>query len=80
MSDTPPAIPAQGADSIHSYDTLPSKHHKKYIYAARFVKLVQAKTPKVTFYSEQAKCLLMENSPDNDFEVLFYTGKIMRYD
>lgn len=74
VSDTPPAIPAQGADSIHSYDTLPSKHHKKYIYAARFVKLVQAKTPKVTFYSEQAKCLLMENSPDNDFEALFYTG------
>lgn len=36
--------------------------------------LVKAKTPKITFYSDQAKCLLMENSPE-DFEVLFYSGK-----
>jgi polo-like kinase 4 len=39
------------------------------------VNLVKAKTPKVTFYSDKAKCLLMENGPDADFEVCFYEGK-----
>lgn len=46
----------------------------RYLYAARFVNLVKAKTPKITLYSDQAKCILMENSPE-DFEVLFYSGK-----
>lgn len=41
----------------------------------RFVNLVKAKTPKVTFYSDKAKCLLMENDPDPDFEACFYEGK-----
>lgn len=45
------------------------------IYLFRFVNLLRAKTPKVTFYSEKAKCLLMENDPDPDFEVCFYEGK-----
>jgi polo-like kinase 4 len=45
------------------------------IYFFRFVNLVKAKTPKVTFYSDKAKCLLMENDPDPDFEVCFYEGK-----
>lgn len=45
------------------------------IYFFRFVNLLRAKTPKVTFYSEKAKCLLMENDPDPDFEVCFYEGK-----
>lgn len=45
------------------------------IYRFRFVNLLRAKTPKVTFYSEKAKCLLMENDPDPDFEVCFYEGK-----
>ena len=36
--------------------------------------LVKAKTPKVILYSSRAKCLLMENGPDGDFEMLFYSG------
>lgn len=77
-ADTPPPLPEDGADSIFSYENLPSKHWKKYIYASRFVKLVKSKTPKVTYHSEQAKCILMENSPDPDFEAHFYHGsKIM---
>ena len=50
-------------------------HHGFYCYLFRFVNLLRAKTPKVTFYSEKAKCLLMENDPDPDFEVCFYEGK-----
>ena len=36
--------------------------------------LVKAKTPKVILYSSRAKCLLMENGPDADFEAIFYSG------
>ncbi|XP_068228277.1 serine/threonine-protein kinase PLK4 [Palaemon carinicauda] len=72
--DSPPPLPEEGADFIFSYENLPQKHWKKYIYAARFVKVVRAKTPKITYYSEQAKGMLMENSPDPDFEALFYSG------
>ncbi|KAK6620461.1 hypothetical protein RUM44_006862 [Polyplax serrata] len=74
LRDKPPDLPELGTDGIYSYENLPQKHWKKYLYAARFVNLVKAKTPKITFYSDQAKCLLMENSPE-DFEVLFYSGK-----
>eukprot|EP00051_Salpingoeca_urceolata_P019952 m.295261 g.295261 ORF g.295261 m.295261 type:complete len:699 (+) comp19511_c0_seq9:32-2128(+) len=48
--------------------------HRRYVYAARFVELVKAKTPKVTLYSDLAKCLLMENGPPGDFDVRFYSG------
>ncbi|XP_076343742.1 LOW QUALITY PROTEIN: serine/threonine-protein kinase PLK4-like [Tachypleus tridentatus] len=74
ITSSPAVIPQSGADNIFSYESLPQKHYKKYIYAARFVKLVRAKTPKITFYSSQAKCMLMENSPTPDFEVSFYKG------
>lgn len=75
LGDEPPSVPLRGADAIHSYESLPENHWKKYIYAARFVNLVKAKTPKITYYSQQAKCLLMENKPNPDFEVIFYQGK-----
>lgn len=55
-----------------AYDMLPSQHWKKYTYASRFVQLVRAKTAKLTFYSTQAKCLLMETL--EDFEMVFYDG------
>jgi polo-like kinase 4 len=58
----------------YSYDDLPERYHKKYLYASQFVYLVQSKTPKVTFYSPQAKCMLMENVPNPDCEVCFYNG------
>ncbi|ESP02150.1 hypothetical protein LOTGIDRAFT_111267 [Lottia gigantea] len=57
-----------------TYTTLPEKYWKKYQYAARFVNLVRSKTPKVTLYTHRAKCMLMENSPEPDFEAIFYEG------
>jgi polo-like kinase 4 len=38
----------------------------------RFVKLIRSKTPKITFYTREAKCILLERIPD--FEVQFYDG------
>ncbi|XP_058062594.1 serine/threonine-protein kinase PLK4 [Anopheles bellator] len=70
--DKPPDLPAHGADTIHSYENIPRKHWKKYVYAARFVKMVKAKTPKITLYSVRAKCQLMETL--QDYEVVFYDG------
>lgn len=72
-SSEPAPLPEQGADRIYSIENLPEKHWKKYMYAFKFVELVRAKTPKVTFYSDKAKCLLMENLVD--FEVCFYEGE-----
>ncbi|KAK3606347.1 hypothetical protein CHS0354_041983 [Potamilus streckersoni] len=67
---TPPSVPVKS----YSYEELPEKYWKKYQYAARFVKLVRSKTPKVTLYTQRAKCMLMENGPDADFEAVFYDG------
>lgn len=79
IQDCPPELPESGADSIYSYENLPSKHQKKYVYASRFVQLVRAKTPKVTYYSAKAKCDLMEHM--EHFEMAFYDGsKIVRSD
>ncbi|XP_023248429.1 serine/threonine-protein kinase PLK4 isoform X2 [Copidosoma floridanum] len=75
----PPPLPERGADSIYSYESLPSKHHRKYEYAARFISLVRAKTPKITLYTNRAKCFFMENGPHPDCEILFYDAvKVMR--
>ncbi|KAG1696979.1 Protein furry -like [Nymphon striatum] len=74
VSKTPVVIPPEGTDLIFNYENLPQKYWKKYAYAARFVKLVKAKTPKITFYNDQSKCMLMENSPQSDFESSFYSG------
>lgn len=72
ITDHPPPLPHNGADHIYSYDNLPEKQWKKYKYAHRFVQMVRAKTPKITFYSEQAKCQLMETL--EDFEMCMYKG------
>lgn len=72
----PPPLPAVGTDQIFSLESLPEKHWKKYSYAAKFVDLVRAKTPKVTFYTDKAKCLLMENL--TDFEACFHEGKLFK--
>lgn len=77
IKDEPPDVPPGGADSIFSYENLPEKHWKKYLYAARFVQMVKAKTPKITYYSEKAKCQLMETL--EDYEASFYTGKWGKY-
>eukprot|EP00158_Paraphelidium_tribonemae_P007978 Partr_v1_DN28419_c0_g1_i7_m41558 putative Polo-like kinase len=57
-----------------SPSTIPEKYVKKYKYAAKFVDVVRSKTPKVIYYSPQAKCLLMENGPLADFDANFYNG------
>lgn len=74
IEEEPPDLPPGGADSIFSYENLPEKHWKKYQYAARFVQMVKAKTPKITYYSEKAKCQLMETL--EDYEASFYSGKL----
>ena len=75
VKDRPPTPPPQQQIKVYAYDELPPKYRKRYEYAARFVRLVRSKTPKVTMYTKQAKCMLMENSPSADFEVNFYSGK-----
>ncbi|KFB45550.1 serine/threonine protein kinase [Anopheles sinensis] len=72
IKNEPPDLPAAGVDSIYSYENIPERHWKKYVYAARFVNMVKAKTPKITLYSEMAKCQLMETL--QDYEVVFYDG------
>ncbi|KAK9761607.1 hypothetical protein K7432_013372 [Basidiobolus ranarum] len=54
--------------------SLPEKYESRYRYVYRFVDLIRSKTPKIIFYSSQAKCLLMENGPLADFEMDFYNG------
>ncbi|XP_076642183.1 polo like kinase SAK isoform X1 [Halictus rubicundus] len=81
VGSQPPPLPARGADSIYSYENLPPRHHRKYVYAYRFIKLVKAKTPKLTLYTHRSKCLFMENGPHPDCEVHFYNGvKVVRVD
>ena len=75
VSDSPPSPPPDHS-TIYSYHELPSKYWKKYQYAAKFVQLVRTKTPKVTVYTKHAKCMLMENAPNGDFEACFYDGRL----
>lgn len=72
LGEEPPPLPAQGADKIYGIQNLPEKHRKKYSYASKFIDLVRAKTPKVTYYTDKAKCFLMESL--TDFEACFYDG------
>lgn len=74
VGEKPPPLPDQGTDSIHSYESLPTKHHKSYIYAWRFVNLVRSKTTKITLFTHRAKCFFMENGPEPDCELCFYDG------
>ncbi|XP_070613807.1 serine/threonine-protein kinase PLK4-like isoform X4 [Erythrolamprus reginae] len=72
LNNKPPAFPEH--INVYSFDNLPEKYWKKYQYAAKFVQLVRSKTPKVTFYTRYAKCMLMENSAPADVEICFYDG------
>ncbi|XP_025417517.1 serine/threonine-protein kinase PLK4 [Sipha flava] len=75
LHEEPPPIPEKGADEVYSYESLPQHHWKKYAYAAQFVKLIASKTAKVVFYSDKAKCLLMEDG--KAFEAHFYNGSLV---
>ncbi|KAK7806662.1 hypothetical protein U0070_021933 [Myodes glareolus] len=72
LGDRPP-LPTNNI-SRYSFDNLPEKYWRKYQYASRFIQLVRSKTPKITYFTRYAKCILMENSPGADFEVWFYDG------
>ena len=75
-SDSPPPPPTNLKHIKNfTHQSLPQKYWRKYQYAVRFVNLVRSKTPKVTLYTKLAKCMLMENEPEADFEVNFYDGK-----
>ncbi|XP_067948111.1 serine/threonine-protein kinase PLK4-like [Watersipora subatra] len=67
---SPPALPAHY--SQYSYSSLPRKYWRKYEYGARFISLLKRRTPKVTYFSQRAKCMLMESG--EDFEAVFYEG------
>ncbi|TGZ70603.1 hypothetical protein CRM22_003112 [Opisthorchis felineus] len=68
----PPA--ARSGDLVLFYQLadLPEKYWKKYQFAARFIQMVRAHTPKVTLYTDRAKCMLMESGPPADFVAEFY--------
>ncbi|XP_060035087.1 serine/threonine-protein kinase PLK4 isoform X2 [Erinaceus europaeus] len=72
LTDRPPCPPEHC--SKYSFHSLPEKYWRKYQYASRFVQLVRSKSPKITYFTRYAKCVLMENSPAADFEVWFYDG------
>lgn len=75
LLEEPPPIPDKGADEVYSYESLPQYHWKKYAYAAQFVNLIASKTAKVVFYSDKAKCILMEDG--KTFEAHFYDGSLI---
>ena len=59
---------------ISRIDMFSASHNITLLY--RFVKLVRSKTPKITMYTQKAKCMLMENGPTADFETVFYDGRL----
>ncbi|TPX56203.1 hypothetical protein PhCBS80983_g04689 [Powellomyces hirtus] len=69
-----PTNPTESPIRSYQRSSLPAAFAKKFRYASRFVDLVRSKTPKIIFYSPQAKCVLMENSPLADFETMFYNS------
>lgn len=78
-SDHPPLLPLQGADAVFNCETLSKENYKKYSYAAKFVDMVRSKTPKLTLYTDKARCVLMENKPTPDFEIIYYEGGLFMH-
>ena len=64
--------------SIVALNQLPTAYIKKYKYASRFVSLVKSKTPRIIFYSPQAKCTTFED-PKTDIQFVFYNGTKVKY-
>jgi hypothetical protein len=58
VGDSPPGIPEEGADAIYSFESLPAKQWKKYVYASRY-------RDHVVYRSEKAlsTLLLIINGP-----------------
>ncbi|XP_005091487.1 uncharacterized protein LOC101855999 [Aplysia californica] len=62
------------AHKVYSYPNVSSKHWKKYLHAYKFVDVVKSRTSKVSLVTERARCKLMENSPQADFQANFIDG------
>lgn len=54
--------PADFQRSTFLLPALPRRYHNKYLYVQHFVQLVRAKTPKVTVYTDRAKCMVGQSS------------------
>ncbi len=73
ISNRPPPVPTEkGSFMQFNYKNLPQNYWKKYDLAAKFVKMVRSRTPKITLHVEDAKCILYDTSPD--FEAHFHRG------
>ncbi|KAK0043027.1 serine/threonine-protein kinase PLK4 [Biomphalaria pfeifferi] len=70
ISDQPP--PGPGNCETYIYPDMPKEYLDKYRYAARSVAVIRSKTPKVIMYTDRARYMLMDNSPEPDFWVDFY--------
>ena len=64
---------------VYKHDTLPRTYWQKYNFMSRYVQCVREMTPKVTLYTAQAQCHLMENGPVANFEVNFYSGQKVKF-
>ncbi|CAG5122556.1 unnamed protein product [Candidula unifasciata] len=69
VGDHPTLIPEHCETFV--YPHFPEKLVKKYMFAAKMVKILKDKLPKVTIYTSRAKCCLTESS---SFSVEFYDG------
>jgi len=73
IANRPPPVPTEkGSFMQFNYKNLPQNYWKKYDLAAKFVKMVRSRTPKITLHVEDAKCILYDTSPD--FEAHFHRG------
>lgn len=66
MAPCPDTVPC------YTLDALPPEYWAKYTNACKFMTLIRNKTPKITYYSDQAKALLFDTP--GMFEVRFYSN------
>lgn len=73
--DQPPPVPVEG-DEIKrfSFENVPNKYWKRYQFAKVFVDKVRSITSKITIYGEKAALIMMENTPNPNYEMNFYDG------
>ena len=64
---------------VYQHEHLPRNYWQKYNIIYRYVNFVRETTPKVTLYTDQAQCRLMENLPVANFEVNFYQGPKIKF-
>ncbi|GIY64162.1 hypothetical protein CEXT_613031 [Caerostris extrusa] len=75
LQDCPPPLPTNSKEiKFYNFTNFPKTHWKMYLIAKTFVDILRARTPKLTFFGKNAKCIMMENSPDPDFKMDFYDG------